>query len=135
MNDIFLSILLACGGAQAVKIVLALIRSEKLCLKHLIITGGMPSSHSALVVSLATSIYLTEGLNTAFWMSIVFGFIVIRDAFGVRRTAGVEGDVIKKLLKKNKIKADFHYDHGHTPAEVFVGSVLGFIVAILVCFI
>ena len=92
----------------------------------------MPSSHSAFVVSLTTIIYLVEGITTAFAVSLVLAFIVIRDAFGVRRTVGEEGYIINEIIKKIKIKKKTHFAMGHTPLQVLVGSVIGFVMALLV---
>ena len=119
-------------GTQLVKILLLLFTGNKFHWKHILLTGGMPSSHSALVIALMTSIYFLEGPSISFLMSAVLGLIVIRDAFGVRLTAGKEGDILKRLLKKQKMKVSFPNAHGHTPQEVFVGSVLGFVMTFLV---
>ncbi|MBI2665953.1 divergent PAP2 family protein, partial [Candidatus Woesearchaeota archaeon] len=96
------------------------------------VTGGMPSSHSAFVVSLATIVYLTEGVSTAFAISLVLALIVLRDAFGVRRTVGEEGVLLTQVIHKLRIKKQTHFSMGHTPAQVIVGSVLGFLSSLLV---
>ena len=132
MNKIILTILLAGFGAQLIKLVIYWFKNKTLSLQDLIVTGGMPSSHSAFVVSLATIIYLMEGVSTAFAISLVLAFIVIRDAFGVRRTVGKEGQAIQKLFQIHKIKSKFHYAMGHTPLQVLMGAMLGFIVALCV---
>ncbi|MDP3918740.1 MAG: divergent PAP2 family protein, partial [Nanoarchaeota archaeon] len=67
-------------------------------------------------------------------ISIVLALIVIRDAIGVRRTVGEEGEIIKELLKKHRIKHSFHNSIGHTPLQVIIGSILGFLIALLVHF-
>ncbi len=132
MNKIILTIILAGFGAQLVKIIIYWFRNKALTWHDLIVTGGMPSSHSAFVIALTTIIYLEESINSAFAISLVLAMIVIRDAFGVRRSVGLEGKAIEKLFKINKIKSKFHYSLGHTPLQVFVGSVIGFIIAVLV---
>ena len=80
MNKIILALLLAGFGGQLVKIIILWFRHKKLTLNDLIVTGGMPSSHSAFAVSLATSIYLIEVTSTAFAISLVLdevlGFIL-----------------------------------------------------------
>ncbi len=130
MDKIIMTIILAGFGAQLVKIIMIWFKHKTLNWHDLIVTGGMPSSHSAFVVSLATIIYLVEGTSTAFAISLLLALIVIRDAFGVRRTVGNEGKQIEKLLKLHKIKSKFHYAMGHTPLQVFVGSLIGFFVAV-----
>ena len=135
MNTIILAVLFAGFGAQLLKIILLWFKHKKLSWHDLIVTGGMPSSHSAFVVSLATIIYLEEGTSTAFAISLVLAFIVLRDAFGVRRTVGEEGLVIQQILKKVKIKTQAHFSLGHTPLQVIVGAVLGWVAAMGVYYI
>jgi acid phosphatase family membrane protein YuiD len=94
-------------------------------------TGGMPSSHSALVTSLSTSIGIRNGLESdLFVLSLFFALVVIRDAVGVRRSSGIQakkinemGDSLsqKKVLSYRPIKEV----DGHKPIEVIVGALLG----------
>jgi len=136
MNKIILTLLLAGFGTQLIKLIIFWFKHKKLTFRDLVVTGGMPSSHSAFVVSLAAIIYLIEGTSTTFAISLVFAFVVIRDAFGVRRSVGEEGHVLTQILKKLKIKTKIHYALGHTPLQVLVGSLIGLITAILVyCFL
>ncbi|HLD79671.1 MAG TPA: divergent PAP2 family protein [Candidatus Nanoarchaeia archaeon] len=132
MNKIALAVLLAGFGAQLLKLIILYFRHKSLTWHDLVVTGGMPSSHSAFVVSLATIIYLVESISTAFVISLVLALVVLRDAFGVRRTVGMEGKQIEKLLKLHKLKSKFHYSIGHTPLEVVVGASIGFGIALLV---
>jgi acid phosphatase family membrane protein YuiD len=81
---------------------------------------------------LATIIYLEEGATTAFAVSLVLAFVVLRDAFGVRRTVGEEGLLLTRLAHKLKLKERTHFALGHTPLQVSVGAVLGFVVAVVV---
>ena len=96
----------------------------------------MPSSHSALVVSLTTAIAFREGLNSSvFILSSFFALVVIRDALGVRRAAGLQAKALNQLGKELNARYGTSYRpvkevHGHTPAEVAVGSVLGFCIAL-----
>ena len=129
MNKILVAVLLAGFGTQLIKLTIDWFKHKSLSWHDLVSTGGMPSSHSAFVVSLATAVYLEEGTTTAFAISLVLAFIVLRDAFGVRRTVGEEGHVINKILLKVKIKTVTHFSMGHTPIQVVVGSVLGFLVS------
>jgi len=135
MNKIILTVLLAGFGAQLVKLIIYWFKHKRLAWHDLIVTGGMPSSHSAFVVSLATIIYLIEGTSTAFAISLVLAMIVLRDAFGVRRTVGEEGLFINKILKKIDLKSKTHFAMGHTPLQVIVGSILGFVIAVLVFYL
>ncbi|MEK6938399.1 MAG: divergent PAP2 family protein [Nanoarchaeota archaeon] len=130
MNKIILAVILAGFGAQLIKLVVLWFKHKSLHWKDLLVTGGMPSSHSAFVVSLATIIYLMEGVSTAFAISLVLAFIVVRDAFGVRRTVGEEGVMIHRIVQKLKLHKEPHFAMGHTPWQVTVGSILGFLVAV-----
>jgi len=108
-------------------------------LKNLVAYSGMPSGHSAIVVSLATIIGLTEGLESSlFALAFVFAIIVIRDALGIRKYLGEHGRILNKLVKdlKDDEMLDSKYPHllekiGHTPAQIIVGSLIGFIVSIV----
>ena len=135
MERILLAVLLAGFGAQLIKLIVLWFRHKSLSWHDLVVTGGMPSSHSAFVVALATIIYLEEGSSTAFAISLVFAFVVIRDAFGVRRTVGEEGMVVNQILTKLKIQKKTHFSMGHTPLQVLVGSLIGFAVAFLVYYL
>ena len=132
MNKILTAVILAGFGAQLLKLLIYWFRHKTLRWHDLVVTGGMPSSHAAFVVSLATIIFLEEGTSTAFAISLVLAFIVIRDAFGVRRSVGEEGLIIQQILKKIKLKTQAHFSLGHTPKQVIVGSLLGFVVSLLV---
>ena len=108
-------------------------------LKNLVAYSGMPSGHSAIVVSLATIIGLTEGWESSlFALAFVFAIIVIRDALGIRKYLGEHGRILNKLVKdlKDDEMLDSKYPHllekiGHTPAQIIVGSLIGFIVSIV----
>ncbi len=132
MNKIILAILLSGFGAQLLKIILFWFKHKCLSLHDIVVTGGMPSSHAAFVVSLATAIYLQEGATTFFAISLVLTFVVIIDAFNVRRSVGEEGMVIDQILHKIKLKTRMHYALGHTPLQVLVGALIGVIVALAV---
>ncbi len=133
-NKVLWSIVIAGVLAQLIKILVFKFKhKQKFHINDLIVTGSMPSSHSALVISLVISIYLVEGLTTTFLLAAVFAVVVIRDAFGVRRTAGEEGKILDKIIKASKLKiTTFHYSLGHTPAEVTVGIIIGILASILV---
>jgi uncharacterized protein len=127
VDRIFLSILLAVVISQTSKImVISFKHKQKFRINDLIVTGGMPSTHSSLVGSLTTIIGLTQGFSPLFFVVLAFSLIVIRDAMGVRRSVGEEGKLIEKLMKYEKIKIDkFHYSLGHTPIQVLAGLALG----------
>lgn len=110
-------------------------------------SGGMPSSHSALVSALATSMWLYYGVHSS-WFAIVAisALIVIYDATGVRRQAGEQAKIIEHIVKQLNdmdIKIDLgEYEHkkhwrkeGHTPTEMCVGVLFGMIVALIAYFV
>ena len=131
-NSIFLSILVAGAVSQILKIAIITAKhKQKFSFNHLIVTGGMPSTHSALVSSLAAIIFLEQGLSAMFFVVLTFSLIVLRDSMGVRRSVGEEGKAIEKIAKYGRIKIDrFRYALGHTPVEVAAGLFIGFISAI-----
>jgi acid phosphatase family membrane protein YuiD len=79
-------------------------------------TGGMPSSHSAMVVALTTSIFMTEGLSSlAFAISLTFSLIIMHDAMGIRRAAGRQAEVINEW---SRILTQLHEDGEFTPENL-----------------
>ena len=133
MNPLLLTIILAGGGAQLLKIALFYAKTRRIHALDIVATGGMPSSHCALLAGLTTAIYLSEGNTTSFFVALAMTSIVVVDAFGVRRTAGEEGLIIHRLIEKTKLKMkEPHYSLGHTPMEVVAGIFFGIIVALIV---
>jgi len=95
-------------------------------------TGGMPSSHSALVAALITSIGYHSGINSdVFILACCFALVTVRDAVGVRRSSGIQANIINKIgkeLQKGEIIPSFNPAkevQGHKPLEVVVGCLLG----------
>jgi len=138
MFNIILYPLIAAAGAQFAKF---FVRGNKMSLdwKSMVAYSGMPSSHAAMVVSLATIIGLQEGLTSPiFGLSLVFAFLVIRDAVGLRQYLGVHGSILNKLVKdlKEDHLLDERYPHllekiGHTPAQALAGGIIGFVISVL----
>ena len=95
-----------------------------------------------MIVSLATIIGLEEGLKSPlFSMSIILAIIVIRDALGIRRYLGQHGHILNILVKDLKdddvLEAKYPYlleKIGHTPAQVFIGSIIGLFVSVVIYF-
>jgi acid phosphatase family membrane protein YuiD len=131
--------LAACGLAQVSKLVIELVVHRRWRPAVLVETGGMPSSHSALLTGTTAGIGWQLGFdNPLFALAATMCFVVLYDASGVRRAAGItaarvnglpdglwdakgEGPAVLKPLKENL---------GHTRLEVFVGSVIGPAVAL-----
>ena len=103
-------------------------------LKTIFSSGGMPSSHTATVVSLATVIGLIDGFNSAiFGLSGLFSIIVMYDATKVRRSSGEQGEVLHRVMEAVKLESKKPYlAKGHTPIQVFVGAIFGILVGYIV---
>ena len=121
--------------AQLLKVVIILIRKKQLDLRYLVGSGGMPSAHSALVTSLATSVALLEGLGSvAFGIATIFALIVIYDAAGVRRSVGQQSAVLNRIIRELRerrpvveLGRDLREFVGHTQLQVIMGALLGIV--------
>ena len=127
--------LAACGLAQFSKLLFELIFKQRWRPSVLIETGGMPSSHSALVTGTAAGIGLQLGFNDpVFALASTIAFIVMYDASGIRRSAGLTAAKVNQFLKDNpnelSSETTLKESLGHTKIEVLVGSFLGPIVAL-----
>jgi len=131
-NRVLLIAIAASIGAQCLKLLLIYIQSGQIRFNVLFETGGMPSSHSAVVSALATGIGKSQGWDTAqFAIASIFAFIVMYDASGVRRAAGTHAKVLNQIIGQ-VFENDHHLSEdplkellGHTPVQVVVGSILG----------
>jgi acid phosphatase family membrane protein YuiD len=96
-------------------------------------SGNMPSSHSALMLSLLMVIGVKDGTaSVAFAIVLILSMIVIYDAVNVRRSVGEQGPVVVELAKKAGLKPSIHLAMGHRISEVTVGGILGVATAIAV---
>ena len=122
---------------QLFKLIYDLVTTKKFNFKRILGAGGMPSSHSAVVVSLATMIGKEYGINSAiFGLSIIFAFVVMYDAAGVRRAAGKQAKLLNKIvqtpgLSNVEVSEKLQEVLGHTPTQVFVGAFIGVIVGFI----
>ena len=122
---------------QLLKVIVILIQKKQLDLRYLVISGGMPSSHSALVSALATSVALIQGLGSvAFGISAIFALVVIYDAAGVRRSVGQQSVVLNRIIRELKLRRpltelgrDLREFVGHTQFQVIIGALLGIVIA------
>jgi len=135
-NRHMLTALVALVLAQVLKTLFDYWRTKSWQRALLFSTGGMPSSHSALAVSVAVSIGVYEGFETTlFAVSAVLALVVMHDAQGIRRAAGMQAEAINFLfsrLENQGIKLDKKLKEllGHRPIEVMAGAILGLVVAI-----
>lgn len=124
--------------AQLIKVIHTIIKNKKLDFRRFVGSGGMPSSHSSTVTSLATAVGIEEGfLGSEFAIATVMALVVMYDAAGVRRAAGQQAKILNKIVEEWE-HADFAQTDkrlkellGHTPKEVFVGAILGIVIALL----
>jgi acid phosphatase family membrane protein YuiD len=112
-------------------------QTKELSIHVLFGTGGMPSSHSALVASLATAIGIQYGFESAYFaISCVLALIVMYDARGVRQESGqharILNQIVRELMAGHAIsEKELKELLGHTTIEVFVGGLIGIIYTLL----
>jgi uncharacterized protein len=136
-NPYFVVPLIAWAIAQACKVIVDSVMLHRVSVRRLATAGGMPSSHSALVVSLTTIIGRLEGVQSPlFAVCLIFSSVVMYDATGVRRAAGQQAMILNRLID------DLFIAHqgirqqrlrellGHTPIEVIAGALLGIVIGL-----
>lgn len=140
-NKIFLTAAAGWFIAQVIKTLIHLFFTKKFVAERLVGSGGMPSSHSATVCALATSVFMEYGAaGFEFAISLIFAIIVMHDAMGVRRETGIQAEIINDIVEiftKMGHKEMSAHDKlkefvGHTPLQVLVGAILGIIIALIV---
>ncbi len=123
--------------AQAIKIPTYWLVEKKLDFSRFFGSGGMPSSHTALVTALTIMVGATCGFDsTLFAISAVYASVVMYDASGVRRETGRQGQVLNEILRKVIIDGEPITDMelkelvGHTKMEVLGGFIVGVLTAV-----
>ncbi len=124
--------------AQILKVIIFLFRHKKINFKIFTTTGGMPSSHSAGVVALTTSVGLIEGFSSiSFAVALGFSLVVIQDAQGLRRAAGKTAATLNRLVNEWNLHNSEAKPYevlkellGHTPLEVLIGILLGIMISL-----
>lgn len=119
--------------AQVFKLALVLATERRWAPERLLETGGMPSSHSAAVAALATSLGVIYGLGHPYFaIAVVFATIVMYDATGIRRAAGEHAELLNDLVEELSHLFDAGFQPralktllGHTYPQVLVGALLG----------
>lgn len=123
--------------AQLIKTLITLRKERKFNLGHLVASGGMPSSHSALVTGLATAVARVNGLNSSlFALAAVFAGVVMYDAAGVRLAASRQARILNKMLDDLFHERGLREERlreliGHTPIQVFAGALIGIATGVL----
>lgn len=142
-NYVLIAAVLSWCAAQIIKTFIHLIRYKTFKLERLFGSGGMPSSHSSLVCAATIAVSRKVGPDSPeFAIVFLFAIVVMYDAMGVRRAAGLHAKEINRMNKffaDKKQQPDIHVKNkelkeylGHTPLEVLGGALLGILVALLV---
>lgn len=136
----------AWATAQILKTIINLIANRKLNFERLVGSGGMPSSHSALVCAMVVAVARTQGTGSAlFAVSFVVACIVMYDAMGVRNETGKQARILNKIILDRLNDSDPNNDNiidpgfkklkelvGHTPFEVIAGAILGLLLGFFI---
>jgi len=136
-NKIINAAVIAWFIAQSLKVIAVLIEKRKLDFSRLVGSGGMPSSHASTMTALVTMVARIHGFaSTYFAISVIIALVVMYDATGVRRAAGKQAVVLNKMMDNIGTNQDPEFWGGklkeligHTPFQVFVGGLLGIIIA------
>lgn len=139
-NRVLISAFLAWLIAQVSKVIIELIRQRKFLVNRLVSSGGMPSSHSALVTGLATATGRELGIvSSEFAIAVVLASIVMYDAAGVRRAVSIQARILNQMIEEAYQGSPMAEKRlreliGHTPIQVFAGGLLGVAVGFMVTF-
>ncbi len=136
-NKVLVIPIAAWAIAQLVKVFVTLAGEKRLDLWFLLRSGGMPSSHTALVCALAMAVAITDGLNSiTFAITAILAMVVMYDAAGVRQAVSQQSiilnRIVKELLEKRpraEVERDLREFIGHTPFQVIAGAILGIFIA------
>jgi len=137
-NRVLIASFLAWAVAQLSKTIYELVRERKLVISRLVSSGGMPSSHSALVTGLATATGRVTGINSAtFAVTVVLASIVMYDAAGVRRAVSIQARILNQMIDEAfqghpMAEKRLRELIGHTPVQVLVGGLLGIGIGLLI---
>lgn len=138
-NQVLVSAALGWLVAQFLKTLIDIWYNKSFSPDRLWGSGGMPSSHSATVCALATSSAIKYGMGGfEFAVSFIFAVVVMYDAMGVRRETGKQAKLLNMILDNNMFGENFeHFEEklkefvGHTPLQVFMGAILGIVIAFI----
>ncbi len=135
-NKVFAITIVTWAVAQFIKVILGVIQERRFNFRWFIGTGGMPSSHAAGVAALATACGLQEGFDSVlFAVAGVFALVTMFDAQSVRRATGQQAEILNQIMDdiywRGKIEGDRLIELiGHSPFQVFVGMVVGCVLAV-----
>lgn len=139
-NTIFLAAVTGWLAAQLLKTLIHMFFTREFVAERLVGSGGMPSSHSSTVCSLAAAVCFEYGAGSfEFAISLILAIIVMYDAMGVRRETGIQARLLNDIIKafedmgRSEISAHDKLKEfvGHTPLQVLMGAVLGILIAVI----
>ncbi len=136
-NHVLMVTLAGWAFAQTIKVGLGVLRTHRFDFRWFIGTGGMPSAHASGSSAMATIIGFDYGFQTPlFALAAVFALVTMFDAQGVRRSTGKQAGILNRILDdiywRGKIEEEQLKELiGHTPIEVFMGSLIGIFLAIV----
>lgn len=122
---------------QIFKVIWDLVTTKKFNFKRVLGAGGMPSAHSAVVIALTTMVGRSQGTTSPmFGIALIFSLVVMYDATGVRREAGKQAHLLNEIintpgLSQVQVKEKLVEALGHTPIQVFVGALVGFVIGMI----
>ena len=129
-NKVLIIPLCSWALAQLLKVIIILIQKRQLDVRYLVVSGGMPSAHSAVVTGLATSVALIQGFGSvAFGISALLALVVMYDAAGLRQSVGKQSIVLNRILRELRLRRpvielgrDLREFIGHTQFQVLMGG-------------
>lgn len=114
--------------SQCIKILIEFIKYRKISFIRFIDgMGGMPSTHSTLVSSISTIIYMDYGMSSLFAITLIFSLITIYDSMGIRYESGKQAEVINEIAGSN-----LEEKIGHKPIETLAGIILGILFTVVI---
>lgn len=135
-NEVLVVPLCVWAAVQLLKGSVEFLKERRFDLSFFITSGGMPSSHSAMVSALATAVVLTAGPDSAvFAVSVILAMVVMYDAAGVRWAVSQQASILNRIVRelrlrrpRGEVERDLRELIGHTPFQVIVGSALGILI-------
>lgn len=122
---------------QTFKVIWDLVTTKKWNFKRIVGAGGMPSSHAATTVVIATMIGKDLGTTSpVFALALIVALVVMYDACGVRRETGKQAKILNEIvntpgLSKVQVNEKLVELVGHTPIQVIVGALIGIVVGLI----
>lgn len=142
-NYPLMSAVLAWFVAQVIKTAIDAYFNKGINWERMTGSGGMPSSHSSTVVSLAIATGIFYGVDsTLFAIALIFAIVVMYDATGVRRETGKQAVILNRLLLDNpfswtgkEFEKKLKEYVGHSPFQVLMGAILGILIAVIMAYV